>query len=291
MKIIAFFLITAVSFVSAGEPKEQIRFAMVDSSPSTMVERFSPFMTYLSDHNYDTTRIKVFKTLNEMTAALQTGQVNLTFESPAGALQFMNQASATPVLIRAKKGTVNYRSVIFVKNDSNISSFSELAGKVIAFEDPSSSSSYLMPFALLKESGLELIESKTSVEGKLAYYFSGDDKNTIAQVTRGRNADAGGIKENEVTSNDRLRILSPVSDFVPRHVVLVGKELDTKTLKHILLSMRNDPAAQDILLKMNNPTGFFEFEGDPNDLMLGRIKHTLGYSNIKVIDELRDLSE
>lgn len=198
------------------------------------------------------------------------------FESPYSTLILIDKTGAQPVLIREKSGVKTYNSAIFVKRGSSVRSFSDLVGKVVAFEDPNSTSSYLMPVNLLKDAGFTLQESDVPVSGAISYYFSKDDKNTLAQVRAGKKADAGGIKTSEVKDNPDFRMLSPESAHVPRHVVLIRKAVLSEKLEEVLLKMKNDPGAQNVLKAMKTPTGFSKFDGDPTKVMNTTVRSTLG---------------
>jgi phosphonate transport system substrate-binding protein len=164
---------------------------------------------------------------------------------------------------------------VFVRNDSPIQSLTELTGKVIAFEDPGSTSSFMLPRTLLLEAGLTLKESRRPVEGKVAYYFSNDDDNTIAQVRAGR-VDAGGIKKTALENHSDFRILQPESIYLPRHVVMVRKGIPYDRLKAVLLNMKKDVDGQKILQKIKTPTGFSEFSDDPSMYFDKKIRRALG---------------
>ncbi len=93
------------------------------------------------------------------------------FESPYGALVMMDKTGAVPVLIREKKGVKEYSAVIFVPAASPVQKLADLTGKVVAFEDPSSTSSFVLPVNILKGAGLTVKESRKAVDGAIAYYF------------------------------------------------------------------------------------------------------------------------
>jgi phosphonate transport system substrate-binding protein len=186
----------------------------------------------------------------------------------------MEATGAVPVLIREKDGIREYNSVIFVNRSSTINSLHDLVGKIIAFEDPESTSSYILPRNLLRNSGLELIESTKAISGKVAYYFSRGDENVLAHVKLGR-ADAGGIDREAVAKLSQFRILSPESGYVPRHVLLVRDGVDYGDLKETLLNMAADPDASSVLTAVETPTGFSAFKGDPQKIM-DEVKASLG---------------
>ncbi len=111
--------------------------------------------------------------------------------------------------------------------------------------------------------------------GVVAYYFSGDDKNSIFQVKKGRKADAGGIKKTAIMKKKGFRLLQPESIMVPPHVVLVHPRADREALRSVLLAMKDDPEAQNSLKSAKTPTGFSVFDGDPVATM-ERLRPTLG---------------
>lgn len=198
------------------------------------------------------------------------------FESVYGALRLMDEAGAVPLLIREKKGVKEYNSVIFVRKDSPITSMADLKGKVIAFEDPDSTSSYMLPRKILENEGLILKKSRKPVPGAVAYYFSKDDDNTVTQVASGKRAHAGGIKKSKVAGKSDFRLLSPESINVPRHVVVVRSQIPAGQLKSILLGMKTDPGAANVLKKIKTPTGFSEFKTDPVEQFNIQIRPALG---------------
>ncbi len=255
---------------------DALNLGMVDSKPSKIIKTFKPLLDYLGTKGITTGKVVVTKTLDQMAQKFQTGGADFMFESPFGSLELMDKAEVIPILIREKKGVKEYNAVIFVPKDSPIKALEDLKGKVVAFEDPASTSSYMLPKNILISAGLKLKESRKPVPGYVAYYFSKDDDNTVVQVKAGKKADAGGIKKNAVGGNPDFRILEPESAMVPRHVVLVRKDFNYEQLKKILLDMKNDPAGAKVLKSIKTPTGFSEFSDDPIKIMNIDVKKALG---------------
>lgn len=249
---------------------------MIDSSPSKMTKTFSPLLEYLNSKGIPAGKVVTAKNMEAMIKYFENGKVDFMFESPYGALTVMEKTGATPILIREKKGVKEYNAVLFVKEASPIKSLSDLKGKVVAFEDKNSTSSFMLPHTLLKEAGLETVESRKPSPNVVSYYFSKDDDNTLTQVTAGTKADAGGIKKGGVEGNPAFRMLLPESPYVPRHVVLVRKGAAADKLKAVLLDMKNDPAAKDVLSAIKTKTGFSEFQGDPAEVMNVNVRKAMG---------------
>ncbi|GBC63070.1 metal-binding protein [Desulfonema ishimotonii] len=259
--------------VSAGEP---MTLGMIGSRPSRLIQRFTPLVGYLSTRGVAVDKVVIARSLEEMAEKFRSGEADFVFESVYGALKLMDETGAVPVLIREKSGVKMYNSVIFVKKDSPVQALKDLNGKVIAFEDPASTSSFMLPRAILENAGLKLRESRKPVPGFVACYFSKNDDNTIAQVRLGRKVDAGGIKKSEVENKPEFRLLSPESAYVPRHVLVVRKGLPSDELRNVLLGMKDDPDAQDVLKSIRTGTGFSEFDGDPAAFMNTTVREALG---------------
>ncbi|MCP4351528.1 MAG: phosphate/phosphite/phosphonate ABC transporter substrate-binding protein [Desulfobacterales bacterium] len=265
-----FFIFTKTAFAT-----EKFNLGMIGPSPAKIIKRFSPMMKYLNNKGLPAGKVITAKNINQMIRYFKSEKVDFMFESAYGTLKIMDAVHALPILIREKKGVKEYNSVIFVRKNSPVKTLSDLKGKIIAFEDPNSTSSYLLPKNILENSGMKLKQSRKPVPGVLAYYFSKDDKNTIAHI-RAEKADAGGIKKAEVQGNPDFRTLTPESVYVPRHIVFVRKGVSSDKLKTILLNMKNDPAASDVLEAIKTPTGFSEFQGNADDIMNKIIRRALG---------------
>jgi len=271
MTIISTLFLISSATVYAADP---IRFGFMSSKPSKAIKTFTPLMKYLTSKGLTTSKIVVAKNIDDMTKKLNENKVDFVFQSAYGAILLMDKTGAVPILNREKGGVKAYNSAIFVNKNSPIKSMEELVGKVIAFEDPGSTSSYRLPRGIFDNAGISLNESRKPAPGVVSYYFSKDDNNTIAQVKAGKRVDAGGIKRTEVSDNPDFRILKE-SPYVPRYVVLLRKGFDGSQLEKILLGMKEDPGAQDVLKKIITPTGFSTFDVDPVEYLNGEVRKAL----------------
>lgn len=253
---------------NTSSASERLNMGGVGANPSYVIKRYTPFIQYLKTKGIDTGKILVYKSPTLAVNSLKSGEFGLILNSPVTALKLMDEAGAVPILIGMKGGVKSYNSVLFVRKDSPVHSVSELKGKVIAFETEYSTSSYFLPSNILRKAGLELQYSRKPIPGKIAYYFSLEDVNTVAQVKAGKRAHAGGIQKNYLANHPDsglFRVLDE-SVYVPRIVVLVREGINYDKLKKVLVEMQDDPAAQNALGQMNF-TGFCEFEGDPAQIM------------------------
>ena len=86
--------------------------------------------------------------------ALRNRTADLAFTHPGGYVLASREAKATIVAKNLWHGKSTFTSRIFVRQDSGVRQLEELRGKTIAFVDPTSSSGYIYPMALLIQRGL-----------------------------------------------------------------------------------------------------------------------------------------
>jgi phosphonate transport system substrate-binding protein len=73
---------------------------------------------------------------------LSTGKIDIVLETPYSAALYYKSNAAYPILLISRKGVTEYNSLIFCRKDQPIQNLADLRGKVIAFEDPTSTSAY-----------------------------------------------------------------------------------------------------------------------------------------------------
>jgi phosphonate transport system substrate-binding protein len=86
--------------------------------------------------------------------ALRNRTADLAFTHPGGYVLASREAKATIVAKNLWHGKSTFTSRIFVRKDGGVRQLEELRGKTIAFVDPTSSSGYIYPMALLIQRGL-----------------------------------------------------------------------------------------------------------------------------------------
>ncbi len=86
--------------------------------------------------------------------ALRNRTADLAFAHPGGYVLASREAKATIVAKNLWHGKSTFTSRIFVRKDGGVRQLEDLRGKTIAFVDPTSSSGYIYPMALLIQRGL-----------------------------------------------------------------------------------------------------------------------------------------
>ena len=267
--------------VETPSPAQILTLGAISDDPASKIEDFQPLADYLAAHLTDAGirqgKVVVAPDLETMMDYLETGQVALFFESPYGALTVYEEIGAVPLLRRWKKGVGEYYSLIVVRSDSGITDLDGLLGQVIAFEDPGSTSAYLLPKAHLIGLGYQVSEKsgETSAVGndEIGYVFTGAEENIIAWVLHGKTA-AGALSTNDYEElppeeQNQLAILAQTV-AIPRHIALarpgMDKALQTR-LVELLLGMHQTPEGQAVLETFERTSQFDPLPQGPEGTM------------------------
>jgi phosphate/phosphite/phosphonate ABC transporter binding protein len=202
----------------------------------------------------------------QMAKLLEEKRIDFYMESPYPTYLINKQGAAVLLLRRWKSGMAEYRSLIFSQKDGEASRLEQLRGKMIAFEDPGSTSGYFLPKVLLLKKGFTLTEKPgpgAKVASKeIGYVFASTDVNVVNLVLSKRVA-AGAFSDDDYGALDGnkkadITILAQ-TDLFPRHLVSVRRDLDPAVknhLKQILLAMDHDNEGRSIMQQTDNTTKF-----------------------------------
>ena len=205
--------------------------------PIKKINRFQPLADYLASHLKDQGILKgqvvIASNIEEIGQLLKDGTVDIYFDSPFPALAVQKQVGSQIILRRWKEGTPTYWSLYVASKELGIASAEEFRGKVIAFEEPRSTSGFLLPASTLIQRGFTLTEvsgpSASVAPAEIGYVFSRDEENTIEMVLSGHVA-GGGISNGDY---DELppELMERLTTFgrtisVPRQLVSVRPGLD-----------------------------------------------------------------
>ncbi len=247
-----------------------ITIGSISDNPREEILAFQPVIDYLrkrlGHHGITQGEVKVVDTMKKMIDLLKDKKVDLFIDSPFPALYICKKSDAEPLLRRWKKGVEKYHSIIFVKKDSNIKGIEDLKGKMIAFEEPFSTSGYFLPKAAILKMGYELDEKRNFKQkvgsGIIGYTFSYDDKNTLLWVKKNK-THAGSMSNTAFLKQagdfqSNYRILLGTID-VPRHIVCHRAGIPSTVVSDIvsiLVGMENDMEGKQVLNGFSHTTRF-----------------------------------
>jgi len=268
------FLTLIAGGTTAGESPAPVKITSITlglvstTSQKEIEEHFKNFVRYVARRlGQDIEgRVIIVPTALQMAKLLEEKKIDFYMESPYPTYLINKQGAAVLLLRRWKSGMAEYRSLIFSKQGRKTSRLEQLRGKMIAFEDPGSTSGYFLPKVLLLRKGFKLTE-KHRLDAKvgakeIGYVFASTDGNVVNLVLSNRvaagafsNDDYGAVDEKQKAE---IAILAQ-TDLFPRHLVSVRKDLDStvKTrLKETLLSMNQDDEGRKIMQQTDNTTRF-----------------------------------
>ena len=199
-------------------------------------------------------------------------KVDFYMESPYPTYLINNVYGAGKLLLRRwKGGMADYYALIFTTRNSETRRLEDLRGKIIAFEDPGSTSGHFLPKFLLSRLGFKLVEKRRiepNVSADEVGYFFAYSQDKLVDLVLTKQVAAGAFSNDDYATLGKrkksdIRILAE-TDSLPRHLVSVRKDLDpalVNRLEKILLSMHQDPEGRQILQRTDGTTKFDEFPG------------------------------
>ena len=211
-------------------------------------------------------KIVVAPTIVRLEKLIEEDKVDFYMESPYTTYLINATGTALPLLRRWKSGAAEYRGVLFTKKDSGAERVEDLRGRMIALEDPGSTSGYFLPKVFLAGKGLKLSE-KTSLDaavapGEIGYIF-GYSTARVVDLVLTRKVVAGAFSNEDYDRLDAKKksdiVLLAETENFPRYFVSIRKELDPEMagrLQEILLAMHQDVEGRAVLEKLENTTKF-----------------------------------
>ena len=267
----------AAAQTSSKADSRTITLGLISETNHTAIEEhFRDFVGYvarkLSPGSTLDGKVVVAFTPFELVKMLEQRRVDFFMESiyPTYTINYVHGAGKT-LLRRWKGGMAEYQSLIFTKRDSGIKRLDDLRGKIIAFEDPGSTSGYLLPKFFLQRSGFKLAEQRgfdaNAAPADIQYFFAISQSRLVDAVLAKRAA-AGAFSDNDhanLSEKEKadIAVLAQTERF-PRHLVSVRSDLApaiASRVEEILLAMHEDNAGRAILNKTDQTTKFDRLPG------------------------------
>jgi len=249
---ILLFLLVNLSVVTDLDAKDTLTIGRASDNINQNFNRLFPIADYLASRLEDV-GIKDSKVLldgensnRKIIGYLNSGAIDLVLESPFSAAEYQKHSGAYPLLMVEREGLIEYCSFIFVHKKSTIKTLSDLRGKVIAFEDPTSTSSYRWPANSFAANQLPLISTTMGAvvpADMVGYIFAGSELNISSYVFYGKTA-AGALssadwrdpEETPESYKKDFRIIH-TTKYIPRMVVMARKDLPTPLVERLRKEM------------------------------------------------------
>ena len=246
--------------LSAFAEAKEFSLGVISDKPAGRIKDYGPVASYvaarLKGFGITGGKLVAAKNVDKMVEKIRKKEVDVVLESAFSTIEMKEKAGMMPKLLVWKKGEKEYRTLFFVRKDSPIQTLDDLKGKTIVFEDPASTSAYLLPKAELKRMGLAVLPmNQRGKPSAVRSVFAGEETNEVFWVIK-KKADAGVFssddwKELSQKVKADLRIIhetKPVLRFVASFNPALPVEL-SNAISAILVRMHDDPEGRKILEK------------------------------------------
>ncbi|GAB4536244.1 MAG: hypothetical protein Fur0020_04140 [Thermodesulfovibrionia bacterium] len=244
--------------VLSEEDSDIIRMGIIPlESPTEMYRRFYPLSEYLSKRIGKPVELMVQADYETTIREIGEGITKLCFMTPSTYIKARKEYGVD-VLVMALRDGRPYHHVVIIARQGNdeINRIEDLKGKTFVFGDILSTSSYIVPMAMLKEAGIGLNDLNF-------YDFRGHHDDVVRAVLDGE-FDAGGVMESvaEKFRDEGLKFIK-VSGEVPEFNICATKGMphdDIRKIKEALISLDNKTPEGRAILQSISPhyTGFVE---------------------------------
>lgn len=256
--------------------------------PLKKIKRFEPLASYLAENltefGVQKGEVVIARDIPDMGRYLKEGNIDFFFDSGFPTLAVRRLSDSQVILRRWKGGSSEYWATYLVRRDSGIDSVEGLAGKVVAFEEPYSTTGFILPAGTLIENGFHLRQVNSPDEAvgpnEIGYLFSLDEENTIEMVLDGRVA-AGGVANLDY---DELpaELMSLLAVFgqtitVPRQLVSARPGLDqalVDKVEELLIGLEKTEQGRRILEDFKG-TSRFDRVSEESQAALRELEHLM----------------
>lgn len=200
-------------------------------SHDEVINKFTPLANYLSVKTGMNIQLKVGSTYEDHIDYIGLNHVDIAYLGPASYVNMTNKYGLKPILSRLEvKGQSYFQGNIVVHKNSEIKDIADLRGRNIAFGDPNSTMSYIVPHYMLHSSGI--FDNNTT-----KHQFLNSHTNVALGVLTG-DFDAGAVKPAvfKKFEKDGLRVLA-VTPKISEHLFVASSDLEKEKIKKIRKAM------------------------------------------------------
>jgi phosphonate transport system substrate-binding protein len=167
---------------------ETLKVALLpDESPATVINNNQKLKEHLERELGKKVELVVTTDYSSMIEAMRHGRIHLGYFGPLSYVLARQKCEIEPFAALIQKGTTTYRAVLIGNTAAGIDSVAAVKGKDVAFGDTASTSSHLIPKAMLAEHGL------TADTDYRPHFVGAHD--AVALTVQSGKAAAGGLSQ------------------------------------------------------------------------------------------------
>lgn len=243
--------------VLRDDDRDLLRLGVIPlESPAEMHRRFSPLAAYFSRLLGRTVELKVALDFAGAVTDLGEGRTQIAYLTPSTYVMARESFGAVLLAKALRDGKPFQHSVLISRARDGMKSVKDIRGRSFAFGDPNSTSSHIVPRAMLQEEGI-------SIDDLLTYQHLGHHDDVAEAVIKGE-YDAGAVMESvAVKYKEQGIVVLMTSPPIPEFNFCASPRLaeeEREALRRGLLSLeRNTPEGEAILTTMySDYSGFME---------------------------------
>lgn len=140
---------------AAASDPQKLRVALLpDENASTIIQNAQPLKSCLEKTLGKEIELVVTTDYSSMIEAMRFGRIEIAYFGPLSYVLARSKSDIEAFAAGVSKGKPSYTSVVIVGADSGIAKIADLKGKTVAYGDQASTSSHLVPRAMLQDKGL-----------------------------------------------------------------------------------------------------------------------------------------
>ncbi|MDD3518507.1 MAG: phosphate/phosphite/phosphonate ABC transporter substrate-binding protein [Chromatiales bacterium] len=213
-----------------------------------LLARLTPLTDHLASKSGHRLTISIAPDYAEHIERTLAGRYDVAFLGPVSFVEVLERGGPDRTLARLEiRGSPTFHGIIFTRDDSPLTTLGQLAGQRMAFGDPHSTMSHLVPRHMLQQAGVPL-------ERLGGHAFLRNHVNVVFGVLAGDFA-AGAVKE-DVFDEQRhrgLRVLAR-SPAISEHLFVARRGLDAaivEDLRRAMLAVHTEPGGRELLNRFN----------------------------------------
>jgi phosphonate transport system substrate-binding protein len=146
--------ILVAATAEAADPRK-LRVALLpDENAATIIQNAQPFKAYLERALDRDIELVVTTDYSSMVEAMRFGRIEIAYFGPLSYVLARSKSEIEAFAAGVSKGKPTYTSAVIVGAQSGITSIADIKGKTVAYGDQASTSSHLVPRAMLQDKGL-----------------------------------------------------------------------------------------------------------------------------------------
>jgi len=149
-------LFSMLSFaVHAGDNPDTLKVALLpDEDAATIIKKHHAFKDYLASSLNKEIELVVTTDYSSMIEAMRHGRIDIAYFGPLSYVMAKSKSEIEAFAAKSKHGSPTYQALVIVNVAKGINHYADMQGMDIAYGDPASTSSHLIPKSMLLSEGM-----------------------------------------------------------------------------------------------------------------------------------------